>query len=144
MRIRYLVVLALAVNLTPSLRAQNPDQARVSKGVSYSSGQNCEKKGWYLYWPEQALMQPRLPMPYPWWPNQQGAPAIPPAEQSVPSGRPAVPQAGPSAPLFLPRDTQGLPALPGPMSQGQPFAPPVQPVSFYYPSYAAPGYWYGR
>lgn len=128
MRMRYIPVSLLALTLTPSLRAQDPQH--VSKNYSYSSGESTIRKGWYLYWPEQALLEPRQPMPYPWWPTQQGSPAVPPAEQVPPPSRsPASTQLLPPPPQYLPRDSKPL---------------PVQPVSYSMPSYTAPAYWYGR
>jgi hypothetical protein len=102
-------------------------------------------KGWYLYWPVEALKQPRLPMPYPWWPQQSAALAAPaPALTPTPPGPLFPPTNNPPspAPIHLPNDTQRLPALPGVSSWGTPYNPdPVAPVGYSAP---APSYWYGR
>lgn len=146
MRIRSCLVLLLALNMPALLSAQQPPPGPGHfsyNTMSYNGQQtNSVRKGWYLYWPAEALKQPRLPMPYPWWPAQAAAPQNPPPGPGAPlGGNPPAPPATPPSPLHLPRDTQSLPALPGPMSWAPPNAMPFQPVSYPYP---APSYWYGR
>jgi hypothetical protein len=134
-----LVGLVLAPALT---LAQDPAPVKngVSTQVNIGNG-STHYKGWYLYWPVDALKQPRMPLPYPWWPAQaNGAghetPLPPPPAYNLPAnGTPA-----PLSPLYLPRDSQNLPTLP--QSSWVPgSASPFQPVA--YPS-QVPAYWYGR
>ncbi len=131
-----LLILLVVLGLTPCVYADSGPVSMNSQ-YNYSSAHDNVKRGWWLYWPAEALAQPRLPMPYPWWPNQQAAPPIPPSEQATPPrDRPA--QATPPPALFLPRDPQSLPALPGPTG----WAP--HPQSFQPVSCTTPGYWFPR
>ena len=144
MRMRYWFVLLLALTLAPALRAQDSQPQKMNVGGAITYGEDNYLKGWYLYWPSEALKQPRMPMPYPYWPSQAAGPQKQPSQPTgTPEVSPPAPTNQPPSPLYLPRDTQSLPALPGPMSWGQPYPMPFQPVS--YPYYnPAPGYWYGR
>jgi hypothetical protein len=142
MRIRYCFVVLLALTLTPALRAQGPGPQKMSVGGTYTYGEDNYLKGWYLYWPSEALKQPRVPMPFPYWPRESAGAQKGPSQPAGPADVTPTTPAQPPSPLYLPRDTQSLPALPGPMSWGQPYPMPFQPVS--YPYYAVPTYWYGR
>jgi hypothetical protein len=104
--------------------------------------EECYLKGWYLYWPAEALQQPRLPLPYPWWPAQarRGVPA----QQGNPAPAEESPRPGANIPpgqLPLPTENQALPPLPKSSSSYYPGNRPVVPVS--YPQ-VVPSYWYGR
>jgi len=143
MRIRFFLVMVLAILLTPSLKAQTQQGTGSYSGNLSVGGAPTYPKGWFLYWPAEAMKQPRLPMPYPWWPNQAAPPQSPRTDPvPPPSDAPNSNPGQPPAQFHLPRDTQSLPALPGPVSWGQPYGMPFQPVS--YPYSAPPAYWYGR
>ncbi len=130
----HLTLLAL-LTLAGGVQAQQPSNApiQVHVGAKVDLGKKDYLKGWYLFWPDYALMQPRLPMPYPWWP-QQAAPAVP---ALPPAATPPAPEpVAPPAPLQLPGTNSG----PGSTSWGPGYAPnPLQPVS--YPVYV-PAYWW--
>src|SRR4029077_15568467 len=103
---RNLMLLALVL-LPGRLLAQDASPGKVSVGTKIELGKKpLPYKGWYLYWPMEALKQPRQPMPYPWWPSQNAGIPSP-----VPSNPPPTNSGAPGAP-HVPNDTQGLPPLP--------------------------------
>jgi hypothetical protein len=125
---------------------EGPGNGKGDNGITISLGKKPPiYKGWYLYWPMEALKQPRQPMPYPWWPQQNAALSPPAPVQNPPSSGPSFSPGNNSpspAPLHLPNDTQRLPALPGMSSMDPSYYPvPVAPVGYSAP---APSYWYGR
>jgi len=143
----FCTVLSLLV-LAIGVQAQQPSTspAQVSVGVKTDLGAKEFYKGWYLYWPADALSRPRMPMPFPYWPQQGGSAQTPQPTPNL-SAPPGAGSGAPPGPLQLPRDNPALPSLPplpgtswGP---GYYPTPPFQPVS--YPVYAPmPGYWYYR
>jgi hypothetical protein len=129
-----LLVLASGTRADPSSGGA-PVQVNVGAKVGVGVGAKDTVRGWYLFWPADALTKPRMPLPYPWWPQQPAAAEAAPPTLNLPAPGPELP---PSA-LQLPRDN-AKPPVPGATSwaPGNP-ANPFQPVS--YPVYV-PGYWW--
>jgi hypothetical protein len=114
-----LAVLAVAGSAQAQQPAPTPQSVNVGGNVTLGYKDFC--KGWYLYWPAEALTRPRLPMPFPYWPQQAAA-------------QPTPPPSPPPAPLQLP-------PLSGTSWAPNPYTPPFQPVSY---PVSVPGYWYPR
>jgi hypothetical protein len=126
-------------------RAQDSPPVKLDMGLKFNIGGESSCKGWFLYWPAEALAQPRMAMAYPFWPSQANQPIGPVAPNPL-MPPPDKPTTLPS-PLDLPTEPQSVPRLPG--LQGvmwRPEAPyyhatQVQPVTY---TGTAPAYWYGR
>ncbi len=150
MNSRWLCTVLSLLALAAGIQAQQPTTSpgQVNVGIKTDLGKKDFYKGWYLYWPAEALSRPRMPMPFPYWP-QQGAAQTPQPTPNL-SAPPGPAPGAPPGPLQFPRENPGLPALP-PVPGSTSWAPgyygaqPFQPVSYPYPAYVpTPGYWYYR
>jgi hypothetical protein len=143
--LRSLAPLALLVLPCLAQADEASPPVKLDVGLKFNVGGTSGSKGWFLYWPAEALAQPRVPMAYPYWPTQANQPNM----TNVPNPLmppPAKPTTLPS-PLDLPRDPQSLPRLPGlqgvSWQSDTPYHPvmPMRPVGY---TGEAPSYWYGR
>lgn len=139
---KFLLVVTALLSAQGMILAQGPGMP--NNGYNWNMGNYNQEnylKGWYLYWPAEALLQPRRPMPYPWWPAHANnvipiQPGIDGAEEVVPGNPRTVP-----GPLTIPQETPSLPPVPGNKTSYYPANRAVQPVS--YPQ-SIPSYWYNR
>lgn len=127
--------------LVGGVRADQPSNApiQVNIGAKFDLGKKDYLRGWYLFWPDYALAQPRMPLPYPYWPQQSVAAPLPPPISNPPASGPAVPP----VPFQLPpRENLTPPSSPGPASSGLGSTESsFQPVSY---PVVAPAYWWQK
>jgi len=87
-------VLTSAASAGPPIGGGPPVQFQVGLNPQFKvSTPDSPSAPWYLYWPAEAryLYKAPGPMPYPFWPNQNGAPPLPGPMAVPPSGAEPVP-----------------------------------------------------